>query len=140
VLGLPSAQELAILACGLLLSLIAAGAFGFHLGTRVQTGKDAAAIAKKDHALLAAAESLRAAGRAIEDVNVEAARWQGEAARAEKRASIAVDLAAAAANRLHDNDAERAAAERAARGRPGCAALLDMDVAAQLRQCGVLAQ
>lgn len=139
VLGLPSPQELAILACALLLALAAAGAGGYRLGVNVQTGKDAKELGKKNAALQSAAESLRAAGRAIEDINAQAERWKGEADRAEQRATAAVNIAAAAENRLQRNEASRADAERRARSRPGCAALLDMDVAAELRRCGVLA-
>lgn len=142
--GLLSPQVWLAVGLALVLALAAAGATGYRLGTKVQTGKDAAALSAKDKliasknvALTKAAERFRAYAEIFRGYNAESARWKAESDAAAKRASAAENAASEAERRLHDNQTQRAAAERRARQRPGCAALLDMDVDTELRKCGM---
>jgi hypothetical protein len=91
-------------------------------------------ISAKNTALLNAAHSLEAAGNAIDTVNAQAKR-RIDQAKADKAAADKAAIAAQAAQ--HEAEAKMAKlqqAEQQARKRPGCAALLDADLA---KVCGL---
>lgn len=101
---------------------------GFKVGCSHQAGKDRASMAKKDKALAAAAESLRASAVALRAVNTEAERRIAQAKvdkKAETAAGAAAEKARAAAesrNKQYDQAAKNA------RRDVTCAMLLDTDV------------
>lgn len=117
---------------------------GYDHGVTVEHGRMADTVAKKDKALTSAASrlrdaavSLRAASRAISEVNAEADRRQAEAAAESARADAAGRLAAQLERRLRDRSlAYEAAIEAARNARPSCKALLDLDLS-ELKECGL---
>lgn len=95
-------------------------------------------ITDKNAALQAADEALRSAGAAIRAIQAETKRRAAELAAAEARAKQAGEVAKAAREQLRRRQAEYADREARARARPGCAAVLDLDVGAMLRkECGL---
>ena len=108
---------------------------GMKAGCTHATNKSAKTIAQKDAALAASAESLRAAGVALRAVNAEAERKIAEAKegeKANKAAAIAAEAARRAEEARNKDFAERLA--RAGRAKPGCAAILSVDVQ---KECGL---
>ena len=131
---------------GYLLSLtllaLAGIAFGIYSKGRAngiahQQAEDAKAIAGHVAARNRAAEALRAAGTSLRAINTEASRRAAEVAAANARVDGAKAVASAAKAELRRRSSafDRALAD--ARRNPGCTALLDMDVGAKLRACGV---
>jgi hypothetical protein len=128
----PYAQALVAIAIAVALMLIVGVSFmgGRAVGQR-QSDKT---IARKNAALMDASHSLGAAADALRAVNAEAKR-RIDQAKADKAAADKAAIAAQAAQ--HEAEAKLAVLqqqERQARKRPGCAALLDTDLA---KVCGL---
>ena len=109
----------------------------YTMGAEHQQAEDAKTIAEHIDARNKAAEALRAAGSALRAINTEAARRAAEVAAANARVDGAKAVAATAQAELRRRTSAFDRALRDARQNPGCAALLDMDVGAKLRACGV---
>jgi len=106
----------------------------FTGGCTVQKKFDAGVIAKKDTALHDAANSLRAAGTALREINQEAARRIAEAKKNEKAARDAEVIAHEAAQRIAVKAMTFESKLSQARKKASCDALLNMDIA---KECGL---